>query len=74
MFFGNGCGKLNMISDDLGYVVWGIFAVVSLVLSISYFYKTRKAISIHLLIISCLEIVFVIFIWILPSIVGIPFD
>lgn len=74
MFFGNGAGKLNMILNDLGYIVWGIFAIVSLVLSIFFFYKTRKATSILLSIISCLEIGFVIFIWILPSIVGIPFD
>ncbi len=45
MFLGNGVGKLNIISNDLGYIVWGLFAAASLVLSIFLFYKTHQRIS-----------------------------
>jgi uncharacterized membrane protein len=73
MFFNNGVGKLNMIVNDLGYIVWSIFAFLSLIVGIFAFYKTRKKTIIYLSIICGFEIVFCAFIRILPSIIGIPF-
>lgn len=73
MLFANGAGKLNMIVADLGYIVWVAFALSSLVLCIFDFYKIRNKTFIYLSILSIFEIGFCVFIWILPSIVGIPF-
>jgi len=73
MFFANGTGRLNMLVEDLGYIVWGIFALSSLILCIFNFYKTRKRNTIYLSALSVLEIGFCAFIWVLPSIIGIPF-
>ncbi|MDV3426809.1 MAG: hypothetical protein LIR50_06415, partial [Bacillota bacterium] len=48
MFFANGVGKLNMIVADLGYIVWAIFALSSLILCVFAFYKIRKRTVIYL--------------------------
>jgi len=73
MFFANGAGRLNMLVNDLGYIVWILFALSSLILCIFAFYKTRKRNTIYLSILSVFEIGFCAFIWVLPSIMRIPF-
>lgn len=73
MVFANGVGKLNMIVANLGYIVWNVFALSSLILCIFALYKIRKRTFVYLSILSIFEIGFCVFIWIIPSIVGIPF-
>lgn len=73
MFFANGVGNLNRITNDLGYIIWPIFAILSLIIGVLAFYKTQKRTIICLSILCVLEIGFCAFIWILPSIMGIPF-
>lgn len=74
MIFFNGTGQLNMVVEDLGFIVWILIPILSLILCIWYFCKTKNKDIIMLAIFSILEISFYIFIWCLPYFVGIPFD
>lgn len=74
MLFFNGTGQLNMVVEDLGFIVWTGIPMLSLILCIWYFCKTKNKNIIMLAIFSVLEILFCVFIWCLPYFIGIPFD
>lgn len=73
MFCFNLVGYLNVMVNNLGYLLWVIVAVSSLIFSILYFLKKDRKIGTCIMVISFIEVIFTILISILPYIVGIPF-
>ena len=73
MFRFNLVGYLNVMVNNLGYLLWIVVAVSSLIFSELYFFKKDRKVGIYIVVISFIEVIFTIFISILPYIVGIPF-